>query len=70
MFASVEDVIIHKCFAGRARDLEDARSVIIKNPDFDQAYVRHWLKELEILPERAGLSRALEDMLAQVKRTS
>jgi hypothetical protein len=70
MFASAEDVIIHKCFAGRPRDLEDARSIIIKNPDLDQAYVRRWLKELEILPERAGLSRAFEDLLALVKRAS
>jgi hypothetical protein len=70
MFASAEDVIIHKCFAGRPRDLEDARSIIIKNPDFDQAYVRRWLKELELLPERAGLSRAFEDLLALVKRAS
>jgi len=70
MFASVEDVIIHKCFAGRPRDLEDARSIIIKNPDFDQAYVRHWLKELETSPERADISRAFEDLLARVKRNS
>jgi hypothetical protein len=70
MFASAEDVIIHKCFAGRPRDLEDARSIIIKNPDFDQAYVRRWLTELEILPERAGLSQAFDDLLALVKRAS
>ena len=70
MFASAEDVIIHKCFAGRPRDLEDARSIIIKNPDFDQAYVRHWLKELETSPERADISRAFEDLLARVKRNS
>jgi hypothetical protein len=70
MFASVEDIIIHKCFAGRPRDLEDARSIVIKNPEFDQAYVRHWLKELEILPERAGLSRAFENLIAHVKRAS
>lgn len=63
MFASVEDVIIHKCFAGRPRDLEDARSIIIKNPDFDRAYVRRWLKELEASPEREGLSRAFEALL-------
>jgi len=68
LFATAEDVIIHKCFAGRPRDLEDARSILIKNPDLDQAYVRRWLKELEILPERAGLSRAFEELLALVQR--
>lgn len=70
MFASVEDVIIHKCFAGRPRDLEDARSIIIKNPDFDRAYVRRWLKELETSPDRVGISRSFEDLLAAVKRNS
>ena len=70
MFASVEEVIIHKCFAGRPRDLEDARSIIIKNPDFDRAYVRRWLKELEISPERAGISQAFEDLLARATRSS
>jgi hypothetical protein len=70
MFASAEDVIIHKCFAGRPRDLEDARSIIIKNPKLDQAYVRRWLKELEILPEREGLSQAFEDLLARARQDS
>jgi hypothetical protein len=70
MFASAEDVIIHKCFAGRPRDLEDARSIIIKNPDFDEAYVRRWLRELESIPERTGLSRAFEDLLTSVHRSS
>jgi hypothetical protein len=64
MFASAEDVIIHKCFAGRPRDLEDARSIVIKNPDLDRTYVRYWLKELETLPERSGLIRAFEDLFA------
>lgn len=47
MFASVEDVIIHKIFAGRPRDLEDVASMIIKNPDFDRAYIEKWLKEFD-----------------------
>jgi hypothetical protein len=44
-FASLEDVIIHKVFAGRPRDMEDVRSMILRNPDFDKSYVRQWLKE-------------------------
>jgi hypothetical protein len=68
MFASVEDVIIHKCFAGRPRDLEDARSILIKNPEFDRAYVRYWLKELETLPDRAGLIPVFEDLLASMNK--
>lgn len=44
-FASPEDVIIHKIFAGRPRDIEDARTVILKNPDIDTHYIRKWLNE-------------------------
>ncbi|MBA7683386.1 hypothetical protein ES703_91750 [subsurface metagenome] len=43
-FASIEDVIIHKIFAARPRDIEDAKSIIIKNPNFDKNYIRKWLK--------------------------
>lgn len=43
-FASPEDVIIHKIFAGRPRDLEDARTILLKNPDMDIKYIQDWLK--------------------------
>jgi len=46
-FASLEDVIIHKIIAGRPRDLEDVRSVILKNPDYDLDYIKKWLAEFE-----------------------
>ncbi len=45
-FASAEDLVIHKVFAGRARDMEDAKAVLIKNPEMDLPYIRHWLDEL------------------------
>ena len=44
-FASLEDVVIHKMIAGRARDIEDARSIIIKNPGYDFSYIEKWLRE-------------------------
>jgi len=46
-FASLEDLIIHKVLAGRPRDLEDLRSVMLKNKVFDLEYVRHWLGEFD-----------------------
>ena len=38
-------VAIHKVFAGRPRDLEDVRSILLKNRDIDIAYVPAWLKD-------------------------
>jgi predicted nucleotidyltransferase len=46
-FASLEDVIVHKIIAGRPRDIEDVRSILIKNPDYDLAYIEKWLKEFD-----------------------
>jgi len=44
-FASAEDLLIHKLIAGRPRDLEDARGVLLKNCDVDLELVRRWLRE-------------------------
>lgn len=47
-FASVEDIIIHKVFAGRARDLEDVKNLVLKNPKFDKQYILNCLKEFDV----------------------
>jgi len=46
-YASLEDVVIHKVIAGRARDLEDVRSILIKNPRYDSGYIKKWLKAFD-----------------------
>jgi predicted nucleotidyltransferase len=62
-FASVEDLVIHKLIAGRARDLEDVKSVLVKNPGIDLKYVRHWLTEFS-----TALSQPFVDRLEQILR--
>ncbi len=46
-FASLEDVMIHKMIAGRPRDIEDVKSMLVKNPKYDRSYVLSWLKEFD-----------------------
>jgi len=46
-FASLEDVVIHKVIAGRARDIEDIKSILIKNPTYDSGEIIKWLKEFD-----------------------
>lgn len=46
-FASLEDVVIHKVIAGRAKDLEDVKSILLKNPKYDFVYIGKWLKKFD-----------------------
>lgn len=54
-YASLEDTIIHKIIAGRPRDIEDARAIILKNRKFDRKYIEKWLSEFEISLSRSFL---------------
>lgn len=45
-FASVEDLLIQKIFAGRERDHDDVRRLLRKQKTFDDAYVEEWLRQL------------------------
>ena len=46
-FASPEDLIIHKIIAGRPRDFEDVRGILLKNCNMDKSYIIDWLKQFE-----------------------
>ena len=62
-FASPEDLIIHKIFAGRARDIEDVRIVLLKNPDIDIQYIRNWLKQFDISSDEKKHLSTFEEVL-------
>ncbi len=65
-FATPEDLVIHKIVAGRPRDLEDVRSVLLKNSQMDVAYVRKWLGEFEkALPQ--PFLKSFEQVLAETQ---
>ena len=40
VFVLLEDLVIHKILAGRPRDLEDVRHVLIRNPKADLVHSR------------------------------
>ncbi len=47
-FASLEDVVIHKMVAGRPRDIEDVKSILLKNPAYDKKYIIKWLSDFDV----------------------
>ena len=46
-FISLEDLIIHKIIAGRAKDLEDIKNILIKNKNYSEKHIVKWLKEFD-----------------------
>jgi len=46
-YAAVEDVIIHKIIAGRPRDLEDVKGIIVRNTTCDVDYITRSLHAFE-----------------------
>lgn len=64
MFASCEDVIIHKIVAGRAVDEEDVKSILIKNKDsIDLEYITGWLLEFSKISEHEGILERFNRLL-------
>lgn len=60
-FAAAEDLILHKLFAARPRDLEDAAGVVRrKGSALDWKYLERWAREFSTVPGREGMPAALE----------
>jgi len=55
-FAALEDVVIHKMVAGRPRDMEDIRIILLKNPGHDSKYIEKWLMEFDLSLEKNYLN--------------
>ncbi len=65
-FASAEDLLVHKLFAGRPRDIEDATGVIRRKGDeLDWDYVTRWIATFADVPGREDLPRLLEQLRAE-----
>ena len=45
--ASLEDLVVHKIIAGRARDIDDVKSILLKNRKYNKPYIVRWLKEFD-----------------------
>lgn len=66
-FAAAEDLILHKLFAGRPRDLEDAAGVVRrKGPELDWPYLSHWAEQFAAIPGREGLPALLDRLRTEL----
>lgn len=62
-FAAAEDLILHKLFAGRPRDLEDAAGVVRRKGDgLDWDYVRRWAEEFAQIPGREEMPEQVAEL--------
>lgn len=62
-FASAEDLIIHKLFAARPRDLEDVHGVVVrKGRELDWNYMEKWARDFAAVPGRERMPAMLADM--------
>lgn len=62
-FASAEDLILHKLFSARPRDIEDIRGVVrIRGEALDWDYIEQWAEEFKAVPGREDILDQLRDI--------
>lgn len=62
-FASPEDIVIHKIFANRPRDLEDVRTILLKNPSINHQYIYDWLKVFDASSEKTRFLKTFQELM-------
>lgn len=67
-FASVEDLIIHKLFAGRARDMEDVKNIMLKNTRLNKRYINKWLTAFDQASDDIKLTELFERTLHEISK--
>jgi len=65
-FATAEDTIIHKLFAGRPLDIVDVKSIVNNTRDIDTSYLKKWLKDFSGVAGR-NLVKEYDAIEAEVK---
>ncbi len=67
---SAEDLIIHKCIAGRARDVEDVERVLVRQKvKLNLPYIRRWLRAFAPVIEGHDVRALFENLVRKARRT-
>ena len=66
-FATAEDLILHKLFAGRPRDIDDAVGVVRRRgTELDWKYLRRWAEEFAHVEGKDQVPAALEALRGEL----
>ncbi|MGH7573976.1 MAG: nucleotidyl transferase AbiEii/AbiGii toxin family protein [Longimicrobiales bacterium] len=68
-FAAAEDLVLHKLFAGRPRDIEDAKSVVRRKGDqLDWEYLERWARAFAEIPGRENMPEEIDQLRSDVRK--
>jgi hypothetical protein len=61
----VEDLLVMKAIAGRPKDIEDIRGLLIAHPDADTAAARRWVREFATAAAMSDMLDQFDELLAE-----